>query len=108
MNAQVQTAAVSDGLLALIQLGRRVREAASVEEIGFIAVNETRSLFAYRQAALCLEQPIRSIVAISGVAQPDSSAPYVQWLGRLFNKHSGLLEPRRLCAGDLSPMIADE
>ena len=39
-------------LATLLQLGRRAREAESVETIGFVAVNETRQLFEYRQAAL--------------------------------------------------------
>ena len=40
------------GLSILVQLSRRVREAASAEEIGFIAVNESRQLLPYRQSAL--------------------------------------------------------
>ena len=53
MNAQLNYPAAAQGLLALLQLSRRAREAASVAELSFIAVNETRQLLIYRQAALC-------------------------------------------------------
>jgi multidrug resistance efflux pump len=108
MSAQLQDSAVNEGLLALLQLGRRAREATSMEELGFIAVNETRALLPYRQAALWLTDSVSGVSAISGVAQLDSSAPYTQWLGRLFKALGTEGSARGVCAGDLSPVLGEE
>lgn len=108
MSAELRESAAAEGLLALLLLGRRAREAASIEELGFVAVNETRSLVSYRQAALWLADGVRGVTAVSGLAQLDSSAPYIQWLGRLFKSLRHESTPRRLCAGDLAPVLAEE
>src|SRR5690242_9156312 len=78
INASIQ------GLLGLLQLGQRARSAAGMEELGFIAVNETRAMLAYRQAALWLDGDARRVAALSGVPRVDPGTPYVQWLARLF------------------------
>jgi len=108
MNARLREIAANEGLLALLRFGQRAREAASVEEVGFVAVNETRSLVNYRQAALWLADDARKVTAVSGLAQLDSSAPYIQWLRRLFNALSQESNPRRLYAGDLAPVLGEE
>jgi len=108
MNAQLNHPAATQGLLTLLQLGRRAREAASVEELGFIAVNETRNLLTYRQAALWLGGYGQEVAAVSGVAQLDPSAPYLQWLSRVYKAVGHDLNPQRLCAGDLTPLIGEE
>jgi len=108
VNAQLQDTSATQALLALLQLGRRAREAATVEELGFIAVNETRNLMGHRQAALWLADDVRGVVAVSGVAQLDSSAPYIQWLGRLFKGLGVEHGPRRLNAGELAPVVGEE
>jgi hypothetical protein len=108
MNAQLQGSGANEGLLALLQLGRRARDAATIEELGFIAVNETRTLMSYRQAALWLVDDVRGVCALSGVAQLDASAPYTQWLGRLFKALDNDLNARRVCAGDLAPVLGEE
>ena len=66
-------------LLTLLQLARRARAAASVEELGFIAVNETLQLLRYRQAVLWSEQGLGRLAAVSGLPQADPTAPYLQW-----------------------------
>src|ERR1700761_1284852 len=76
-------------LATLLQLGRHVREAESPTVIGFIAVNETRQLFEYRQAALGRASVLGEafpgeVMAVSGLPQPDPQAPYVQWLRQVF------------------------
>lgn len=109
MNAQLKYSAATQGLLALLQLGQRAREAATLEELGFIAVNETRNLLLYRQAALWLKDDVRGVVAVSGVSQLDATAPYIQWLARVFRSlQHDRVEPSRLNAGDLAPVIAEE
>jgi len=108
MNAQLNSPAATQGLLAMLQLGRRAREAASVEELRFIAVNETRSLLTYRQAAFWLGNEGQEVAAVSGVAQLDPSAPYLQWLTRVFKAVRDDPHPQRLCAGGLAPVIGEE
>lgn len=101
-NASIQ------GLLGLLQLGQRARAAASVEELGFIAVNEARGVLAYRQAALWLGGDTHRVAALSGVPQVDPSAPYVQWLVRLFRELAPLPAPRAVEVATLPPLLAEE
>lgn len=68
------------GLNILVQLSRRVRETATPEEIGFIAVNESKQLFDYRQAALWIRG--KGIFSVSGIPDPDRTSPFVQWLNQ--------------------------
>lgn len=102
VNASIQ------GLLGLLQLGQRVRAAGSAEELGFIAVNETRCVLDYRQAALWLDGDTRRVSAVSGVPQVDPSAPYVQWLTRLFRALAPLPTPQVVERESLSPLLAEE
>lgn len=102
VNASIQ------GLLGLLQLGQRVRAASNVEELGFVAVNETRGVLAYRQAALWLDGDARRVGAVSGVPQVDCNAPYVQWLSRLFRALAPLTTPRMVDRDALSPLLAEE
>lgn len=76
MNDDTQSQII--GLSILLQLSRRVREAATPEEIGFIAVNESKQLIPYRQAALWIHG--KGVFAVSGIPEPDRSSPYIQWL----------------------------
>jgi len=50
-----------------------------------VAVNETKQLLDYRQAALWVQKGKR-VAAVSGLQQPETHAPYTQWLGRMFAK----------------------
>ena len=106
-------------LATLLQLGRRTRGAQSAEVIGFVAVNESRELFEYRQAALgrasALSQALPGeVMAVSGLPQVDPQAPYVQWLRNLFRflARQDLPEPgaavRPLRAKDLPDLLARE
>ena len=58
----------------LLELGHRARLAASLPELEFLLVNDTRLLAPYRQAALWREAG--GVAALSGVVQPDRNAPY--------------------------------
>lgn len=87
-------------LLLLLDLTRRARAAGSDDELAFLAVNDTRALATYRQAALwCADGGIRTL---SGVVQLETNAPYVQWLNRvcqcLHEKEGGI---RPIAAADL-------
>jgi len=104
-------------LATLLQLGRRAREAESIDVVGFVAVNESRQLFEYRQAALGRVSAFGSflpgeVMAVSGLPQPDPQAPYVQWLGHVFRHLAKLDLPepaaavRPLSAADLPELLA--
>lgn len=74
-------AAAANPLLQLLELSRRARQAGSTAELAFMAVNDSRALCAYRQAALWFADG--GIEALSGVVEPEANAPYAQWLGRV-------------------------
>ena len=104
-------------LATLLQLGRRAREAESAEVVGFVAVNETRQLFEYRQGALgrvgILGQALPGeVMAVSGLPQPYPQAPYVQWLAQVFRHLAKLDLPepgaavRVFSAADLPELLA--
>src|SRR5258708_38117419 len=73
------------GLGTLVQLGKRARGAATTEELGFIAVNETHALAPYRQAALWRRDAkgAGGVVAVSGAPAIERDAPFALWLERV-------------------------
>jgi multidrug resistance efflux pump len=68
----------SQPLGTLLELGRHARQAIDTQVLGFMAVNDSHLLAAYRQAALWLTQG--GVKALSGVVQLEANAPYAQWL----------------------------
>jgi hypothetical protein len=75
-------------ITGLVQLEKRVRHAATAEEFSFLVVNETHALVRYRQAVLWRRGGVGggSIVAMSGLAVPDTNAPFVAWLRKLLKR----------------------
>ena len=71
----------SNPLGTLLELGRRVRHAATLHELEFIAVNDSHVLSPYRQAALWSAG--KGVVCLSGVVQMEANTPYVHWLEQL-------------------------
>ncbi len=98
------------GLAALLQLERDARHAESTVELGFLVVNETRKLVAYRQALLWEldDVGIPKIVAGSGSSEVEAHAPYIVWANLLLarQKVADLREPRQLLATDVEPDIS--
>jgi hypothetical protein len=97
-------------LLALVQLGRRAREAANVEALGFVMLNETLQLIPYRQAAWWRSGTVGRVAGVSGLPRTNPSAPYTQWLSRLFRailKRADSGAALRLTAADL-PEVGEE
>lgn len=95
-------------LLTLLQLGRRVRAAASLEALGFIAVNETLQLTPYRQAALWTELGLPRVASVSGLPQPDPGAPYIQWLTSVCRHLAASSEGGVVDAGALPVLLQGE
>lgn len=71
----------SNPLIALLELAQRARAAATSQELAFLLVNATRTLFPYRQAALWMQD--RGVHTLSGVVNVEANAPYAQWLHQL-------------------------
>ena len=92
-------------LSLLAQLARRARHAATVEELAFLAVNETHGLVPYRQAALWQRDAPGAgrVLAVSGAPMIERNAPFPMWLERLL----AALDRRRKDAGALSVVAAD-
>jgi multidrug efflux pump subunit AcrA (membrane-fusion protein) len=68
-------------LISLLELAQRARAAASGNELAFLAVNDTRALAPYRQAALWFQAS--GVHTLSGVVAVETNAPYAQWLEQL-------------------------
>lgn len=83
----------------LLQLQERVRAAKTVEELAFIAVNETYMMAPYRQAVLWIQD--KGVVAVSGVAAPEKDAPFIQWVRRLLSGIAIDASPRLVRSVDL-------
>ncbi len=90
-----------------MQLVKRARRAATLQELGFILVNETHSLLPYRQAVLWRRdgESRGKVAAISGIPGVERNAPFTLWLNRVLPKFEetcdGLEGPRAFGASDL-------
>ena len=78
MNRASAPAVTMNPLLPLVELFRRARLARSAEELAFLLVNDTHAICAYRQGALWIAG--NGVRALSGVIEPETNAPYAQWL----------------------------
>lgn len=96
------------GLTTLLQLERDARHAESLVDLGFLIVNDTRKLVAYRQALLWEvdDAGLLRIAAGSGASEVEPHAPYVVWAQRLLAARQavGLREMAEL---DASAVDAD-
>ncbi|OQS08426.1 secretion protein HylD [Chromobacterium violaceum] len=98
-------------LATLLQLLHRAREADGAARLGFVMVNETQHLLPYRQAAFWREGLRAHVAALSGLAEPDPTAPYLQWLSAVFRHlEKGRADQISACcdASDLPEQLAEE
>src|SRR3954451_11538120 len=81
-------------ITGLVQLEKRIRHAATIEEFGFLVVNETHALVRFRQAVLWRRTAVGNgkVVAVSGLALPDAEAPFLVWLRKVLNSTAGRRE----------------
>jgi len=70
----------SNPLALIIDLEKRVRNALTIDELGFLIVNETYNLVKYRQAILF--DDMGNIRAISGTSNFEKNSPFIYWLKR--------------------------
>ena len=92
-------------LLALLGLEEHARKAANSTELGFVMVNDSRALAAYRQAALLIDG--EGLKAVSGVAGIETGAPFTLWLERIY-KRLATDEIRKADSADLDGADAEE
>lgn len=94
-------------LVSLIDVETRILDAASRTELAFITVNETHTLSPYRLAVLWSAG--RGVEAVSGLAQAEPNAPFVQWLERVFPILAATFaEPSAVTAADLPAELAGQ
>ena len=101
------------GLGSLVQLGKRARSAATLEELGFIAVNETHALVPYRQAALWRRDAkgAGGILALSGAPAIERDAPFALWLERVLaaiDRNDAGAPARAVGTADLPKELGEE
>ena len=70
----------SNPLAVIIDLEKRIRNALTIEEIGFLIVNETYKLVNYRQAILFDARG--DVIAVSGTSNFEENSPFIHWLKR--------------------------
>ena len=92
-------------LSALLQLEQRARS-LDPRELEFLIVNETVGVVPYQQAALWTPKRL----VLSGVADADPSAPYRDWIGRLFDavrRGQQAKSPHAIAATEIPAPIAE-
>lgn len=95
-------------LLTLLELAQRARAAASANELAFLAVNDSRALAPYRQAALWFDAG--GVHTLSGVVAVEANAPYAQWLDQLCRALAASpaagAQPAAVATAQLPPAVA--
>jgi len=80
-NASIATDQQSlKGVANLLLLQKKLRDVGTLPELTSLIVNDTRLLFQYRTAVLALGN---KLVAVSGLPEPVSTAPFTQWMSAL-------------------------
>lgn len=102
-----QAQAALPPLLALLDLSRQARRAASAVELQFMAVNDAHRLAPYRQAALWFAGP--GVQALSGVIQVEANVPYVLWLNDIATQLNPRgISPLRVDRNDLTGAASEQ
>lgn len=94
-----------EGLVTILGLQKRAREAESLDELGFIFANESRNLIPYRHCIHWQTTGRRGKVqAISGVPRIEKDAPMVRWLQMILSilaSQTAGIEPQKVAAIDI-------
>ena len=77
----------SNPLLSLVGLGQKARQADSLDELGFLLVNDSKALSGYRHALLWWQA--QGVTHVSGVVMPERHSPFIQWAGQVCEHLSG-------------------
>ena len=100
-------------LSLLAQVTRRARHAATVEELAFLAANETHGLVPYRQAALWRRDRagIGRVLSVSGTPMIERNAPFPMWLEQVmaaFDSRRRDASPLAVVASDLPADLVED
>jgi multidrug resistance efflux pump len=77
----------------LLGLQKQVRDAQSIEDIGFVIANKTHDLIAYKQAIFwTCDGPDIDLKMASGSVNIDKSGPYALWLKNIIKKNKKSLD----------------
>jgi multidrug resistance efflux pump len=94
-------------LVTLLDLEGQVLAAGTRQEVAFCAVNLSHALAPYRQAMLWSAK--RGIEAVSGLALPESNAPFMLWSEQVFRAlakgHDAMAD---ISASDLPAELAEQ
>jgi len=91
---------------ALLELGRKARQAESAKELQFLLVNDSHALAPYRQAALW--QRGDGVICLSGVVQVERNVPYTLWLDALASHLAETGHSGRLDRSAVPPALAEQ
>ncbi|MFJ4142781.1 efflux RND transporter periplasmic adaptor subunit [Pseudomonas sp. NPDC089734] len=94
-------------LTLLVQLEQQVRAADSLQALGFIMLNDSRSLLEYRQAILW-RSDTQSLQGFSGLAVVEQQAPMVTWLNRQCRRWEQTDNARHIHALDISSVAVED
>lgn len=100
-------------LAVFIELEKRLRACSDLQSLSFSLVNETHSLSPYRQAILWQADGGMNgrIMAVSGLAAPEPSAPFSSWIRRLAKScasHDTAANIRSITSPDVADELRDE
>ena len=87
----------------LLSLEQTIRDAPSLNELGFAICNRTRALVGHHQAALCIGDRFAAmrVVAMSDIPVVERTAPLVTWLEQAVKKLAPETGPTAISAEDL-------
>lgn len=94
-------------LSALIGFEQEVRNAETVRDLAYIAVNDSRRVVSFRQAFIWHEDDFHRITieAASNVAEVDSNAPYVRGLLTLATWITASADPEKVAPISLKEVV---
>uniref|UniRef100_A6VS11 Uncharacterized protein n=1 Tax=Marinomonas sp. (strain MWYL1) TaxID=400668 RepID=A6VS11_MARMS len=94
-------------LLNVLQLEVKARSAQSLDELQFIALNETRLLLSYDQSLLWDAQSGK-LVGASGLVDIDANAPFCTWANGVFKGISQTDKAQRIHTIDPTQLAFDD
>jgi hypothetical protein len=95
----------------LLLLQQQLRNTASLTELGYFLVNDTKKIAPYQVAVLQFEFSGKAkIAAISGLPKPSENTPFSSWFGRFYEEVKAIYqsEASLVRAEHLSPEICRE
>ena len=101
--------ALNEALSALLHIEKRLLNARSPDELGFIIANETLALVSYRQAVIFRMQPSGRyrLTTASGLVSVSEDSPFVVWIHHFVTTFSLTQGCQRLDFSTANPEFSD-